>query len=196
MFFFELFFFVMFLLVAAVLLPILWLAGYLVQAIVLHRLAKQTGACKAAFAWIPVVQAWVLGKCAEACSVRAGGSKGCWGKIMLIFKIVSVALPLVLAPVGLIEMLFGGSFSMLLITLSGLALNIVTWICAYKIYHYYISDPADIIVTLLHTQFGWLFVGLFVVSFILPSGVDVYAAKVTYTEKQAEPAVVHAEEEA
>lgn len=146
------------------------LFDYVLSGIALYRIAKQTGACKPGFAWIPVVQAWVRGKCAEACEVRCSQKQHNWGKIALILQIVHLCCVIFIMPIGMILSIFGGGFLLNLLSYLAIAVSVVTWVCTYKIYHYYVSDPIDIVLTLLHTQLGYADAGLLIASFIKPRG--------------------------
>jgi hypothetical protein len=147
------------------------LFDYVISGITLGRIAKQTDACKPGLAWIPFVQAWVRGKCAEACEVRCGQKQHHWGKLLLILTLVHLGCVIFILPIGIILSMFGGSFLINLLSYVTVAVNVVTWICAYKIYHYYLGDPTDIILTLLHTQLGYTDIGLLIASFVKPRGV-------------------------
>lgn len=159
-------------------LPLVWLAQYALQGFALWRLAKQTEACKPGYAWIPVVQSFVLGKCAEACQPEGEGKRVTWGKFLLITKIVHLGCTVFGLPLGILLSFFGGGILLDAISMVAVVYTVLSLVCRYKIYHHYIGDPWDIIVTLLHTQYGMNNIGLLIVSFIKPraSKIETYTA--------------------
>lgn len=190
---------IVFAIVLAVL-PLVWLAQYALQGFALWRMAKQTEACKPGYAWIPVVQSFVLGKCAEACETNEEGKGITWGKYLLIAKIVHLSCIVFGLPLGILLSFFGGGILLDVISLVAVVYTVLSLVCRYKIYHRYIGDPWDIIVTLLHMHYGMTNIGLLIVSFLKPrtSKIETYTAAFEQDEQvnEAEDGVViEAEEE-
>lgn len=185
--------------IVLVVLPLVWLAQYALQGFALWRMAKQTEACKPAYAWIPVVQSFVLGKCAEACETNEEGKRITWGKYLLIAKIVHLGCLVFGMPLGILLSFFGGGILLDAISLVAVVYTVLSLVCRYKIYHRYIGDPWDIIVTLLHTQYGMTNIGLLIVSFLKPrtSKIETYSKAFEQDEKinEAEDGVVIEAEE-
>ncbi len=170
---------------------------YLIESFALWRIAKQTDACKPVYAWIPVVQYWVMGKCAEACQAQDAAMQDQkpwkWGKLLLIFGLVQLGAVLVVLPIGMLLALFGFSFLVTLVSWTGVALTVVNAICAYKIFHYYLKDPSDILVLVLTVLYpAYATFALLIVSFFKPQKQNAVKA-VPFTEGDA-PAVIPAEQ--
>ncbi|MBQ7380208.1 MAG: hypothetical protein IJW70_11095 [Clostridia bacterium] len=184
-----------------ILVPLLILAAvvgeYVLQSLALWRLAKQTGACKPAYAWIPVVQYWVMGKCTEACDAENGKKPWPWGKILLICAIVHASALVFALPLGILFLFFGMSFLLELISWASAALTVASLVCVYKIYHRYMQDPWDILAVILHTLYpGYLSAGLLIVSFLKPVSDQSGAAQQPTDEAAAViPAEVISDEE-
>lgn len=190
---FTIIFLFLFLILFLLMLPFILLGTYLFHSFVVYRLAKQTGVSNPGYAWIPVVQAWVLGTCAEECEQRCGDKRHKWGKILLICKIVHLAAMVLFLPIGILLAFFGGGLVAQVVTWAAAAYTVVELVCTYKIYHYYLSDPADIVLTLVHTQFGFSMLGLLIVSFLQPRGGKKNIHDAAYAE-QGESVVIGAEE--
>ena len=160
----------------AVILPLLILLGavaeYVLLGISLSRIAKQTDACKPAHAWIPVVQYRVLGKCAEACHQKTEkDGKKCWswGKIMLITGGVYLGLTVFVMPIAMLLAIFGLGILVDAIAWLGVVFGVMTAVCSYKIYRYYMDDPSDVIVLVLTVLYpGWNSIALLITSFLKP----------------------------
>lgn len=170
---------VLFFVFVPIVLLAVWIAQYLLCSFALHRIAKQTGACKPGLAWIPFVQYWVLGKCAEACCEQCS-EKDNWplARLALITGIVRVCAGLLGLP-------------QLLLILANVAFTLIFLLCIYKIYRKYLSSPADLLLTLLHSQLGFGNLGLFIVSLQKPGVVK--EAEEEDSAQQDEGAVIDAE---
>lgn len=190
---FTLIFLILFLIVFLLLLPFILLGQYVFESFVLWRFVKQTEACKPGYAWIPVVRAWAWGKCAEACEQECGDKVHEWGKYMLICNIANVAAGIVLVPIGIILSIFGGGFLLHAVSWVAIVYTVLSLICTFKIYRYYLGDPVDIILTLAHTQFGFRLLGLLIVSFIEPRGRKNRPYTAEYAEHE-DGVVIEAEE--
>lgn len=180
------------LLIMLLCLPVVFLAIYALRSFAIWRLAKQTEACNPNYAWIPVVQSYVLGKCAEACESASQSKRYSWGKWMLIGNIAHLSAVLVVLPIGILLALFGGGILLDAVSLVAIAYTVLGLVCTYKIYHYYIGDPFDIILTLLHMQYGYGNLGLLVVSFIKPRGQKISTYTAEFTDND-ESVVIDAE---
>ena len=160
----------------AVILPLLILLGavaeYVLLGISLSRIAKQTDACKPAHAWIPVVQYRVLGRCAEACHQKTEkDGKKCWswGKIMLITGGVYLGVTVFVMPIAMLLAIFGLGILVDAIAWLGVVFGVMTAVCSYKIYRYYMDDPSDVIVLVLTVLYpGWNSIALLITSFLKP----------------------------
>ena len=160
----------------AVILPLLILLGavaeYVLLGISLSRIAKQTDACKPAHAWIPVVQYRVLGRCAEACHQKTEkDGKKCWswGKIMLITGGVYLGVTVFVMPIAMLLAIFGLGILVDAISWLGVVFGVMTAVCSYKIYRYYMDDPSDVIVLVLTVLYpGWNSIALLITSFLKP----------------------------
>ena len=167
---FTLIFLVLFLIVFLLLLPFILLGGYLFESFVLWRLAKQNEVSNPGYAWIPVVRSLILGKCAEACEQECGDKVHSWGKYMLICNIVNVGVSIVLVPIGIILSFFGGGILLNVVSWVAIVYTVLSLVCTFKIYRYYLEDPMDIILTLVNMQFGFRLLGLLIISFMTPRG--------------------------
>ena len=145
---------------------------YVMKSVALSRIAKQTGACKPAHAWIPIVQYRVLGKCAEAChesTDKSGKKPWKWGKIMLIMGCVNLGAIIFVLPLALLLAFFGFGILVDAVAWVGAAFGVASAVCAFKIYRYYMDDPYDIIVLILTVMYsGWTTVALLITSFLKP----------------------------
>ena len=143
---------------------------YVLRGIALSRIAKQTGACKPAKAWIPVIQYQVLGECAEACHEKTEGSgkkPWKWGKIMLIMGSVYLGTVVFILPLALLLAFFGLGILVDAVAWLGIAFSVATSVCAFKIYRCYMDDPYDVIVLILTVMYpGWTSTALLITSFL------------------------------
>lgn len=143
---------------------------YVLSGIALSRIAKQTGACKPAKAWIPVVQYQVLGKCAEACHEKtenSGKKPWKWGKIMLIMGSVYLGSVVLILPIAILLAFFGVGILVDAVAWLGIAFGVATSVCAFKIFRYYMDDPYDVIVLILTVMYpGWTTTALLISSFL------------------------------
>ncbi len=179
-----------------ILISILW--EYALRSFALYRIAKQTDACKPAYAWIPVVQYWVMGKCAEACDAQTGkgGKKNWkWGKIMLILRISYLGAMVFLMPIAFVLALFGGGIFLEAISWLAITLTVFTAACTYKIYRYYVEDPYDILALVLTVLYpGWISAALLIASFLKPCAGEHIVAEQTMPQSDG-AAVIPAEQE-
>lgn len=145
---------------------------YLIRSFALYRIAGQTGACNPKYAWIPVYQYWVMGKCAEECDAQTGrgGKKPWkWSKILLIMRISYLGAMIFLMPLAFLLAIFGGGILLQGISWLSIALTVFVAVCAFKMYRYYIDDPYDSIALVLTVLYpGWISTALLIASFFPP----------------------------
>ena len=157
----------------------------------LYRVAKQTGACKPAHAWIPVYRYWVMGRCAEEIDAQSGvvhtKKAWKWSKLLLYMRIAHLGAVIFIMPVGFILALFGLGIVLQAVSWLGIVLTVLNAVCAYKVYRYYLEDPYDILVTVVTVMYpGWQNTALLVSTFIGPRKQKECAVNATYEESGTE----------